>query len=50
VDVFHARYPQKPVSVEIAGTIATLKELSNERGSYCHSVDPQRDMYDHSGL
>jgi hypothetical protein len=50
VDVFHTRYPQKPTPVGLSGATAASKELSNERGSYCHSVDPLRDMDGHSGL
>jgi hypothetical protein len=50
VDVFHARYPQKPAPRGLAGIVAASQELSNEGGSYCHGVDPLHDMDDHSGL
>jgi hypothetical protein len=49
VDVFHARYPQKPAPLGLAAAVAASQELSNERGGYCHGVDPLHDMAGHSG-
>ena len=49
VDVFHEKYPGKPAPRGLAGMVAASPELSNERGSYCHSVDPLYGMSNHSG-